>query len=182
MSELRGQTVVIRPIELRDVEPIVAAREETPEVGTPAVGPIGEAAREQLRRQVQRRPTLEDGGFVSYVIEVDGAVVGDIQARAPKHGFPPGVCEIGISLFGAERGKGLGLEAVELFTRHLLDSGWPRVQASTSVDNVAMRRVLEKAGYTLEGVLHSFAPGEGGDREDYAMYARFQTGDAGDAE
>ena len=45
------------------------------------------------------------------------------------------------------------------------------MQASTSVDNVAMRRVLERLGWELEGVLRSYSPGEGGSREDYAMYA-----------
>lgn len=173
--ELRGAKVVVRPIELRDVEALVESREET--VG---FAPTGDAARAQLRRQVERSPTLDDGGFVSFVIEADGALVGDIQARAPKHGFPGGVCEIGISLFGDQRGKGYGLEAVQLFTEHLLESGWPRVQASTSVDNNAMRRVLDRAGYTFEGVLHSYAPRDGGGRDDYAMYACFWIGDAGD--
>ena len=68
------------------------------------------------------------------------------------------------------RGQGLGLEAVELFTAYLLEHGMARVQASTAVGNAAMRRVLERAGYTFEGVLKSYAPSEAG-REDYAMYA-----------
>jgi RimJ/RimL family protein N-acetyltransferase len=34
-----------------------------------------------------------------------------------------------------------------------------------------MRRVLERLGWELEGVLHAYGPTEGGGREDYAMYA-----------
>jgi RimJ/RimL family protein N-acetyltransferase len=78
---------------------------------------------------------------------------------------------MGITLVARARGKGYGLEAVRLFTEHLLANGWPRVQASTALDNHAMRRVLERAGYGFEGVLRGFAPGDDGAREDYAMYA-----------
>jgi RimJ/RimL family protein N-acetyltransferase len=164
--ELSGTRVCLRPPAAEDVDALVGSRDEDP-----GFAAAGEEARERLLKQIERRPTLEDGGFLSLVIEAAGAVVGDIQARAPKHGFPPGVCEIGITLFAAERGKGYGLESVELFTEHLLANGWPRVQASTAVDNGAMRRVLERAGYVYEGVLRSFAPTDAGGREDYAMYA-----------
>ena len=166
MVELSGARLRLRPPAAGDVDVLVAGRDEDP-----GFAAAGEEARARLLKEIERKPTLEDGGFLSLVIEVEGAVVGDIQARAPKHGFPPGVCEIGITLFAAERSKGYGLEAVELFTEHLLANGWPRVQASTAVDNGAMRRVLERAGYVYEGVLRSFAPTDAGGREDYAMYA-----------
>jgi RimJ/RimL family protein N-acetyltransferase len=78
-------------------------------------------------------------------------------------------------LFPGARGRGYGLEAVRLITEHLLDSGWHRVQASTSVDNVAMRKVLDRAGYEYEGVLRSYAADDDGGREDYAMYAKTRT-------
>ncbi len=48
------------------------------------------------------------------------------------------------------------------------------MQASTAVVNVAMRRVLERAGYTFEGVFGGYAPGEDG-REAYAMYAEIRS-------
>ena len=166
MVELSGARLRLRPPAAGDVDVLVAGRDEDP-----GFAAAGEEARARLLKEIERKPTLEDGGFLSLVIEVEGAVVGDIQARAPKHGFPPGVCEIGITLFAAERSKGYGLESVELFTEHLLANGWPRVQASTAVDNGAMRRVLERAGYVYEGVLRSFAPTDAGGREDYAMYA-----------
>ena len=46
------------------------------------------------------------------------------------------------------------------------------MQLSTDVDNVAMRRAAEKAGYTLEGVLRGFWPVPEGSPRDYVMYAR----------
>ena len=177
MVELAGPRVRLRPPALADLEALVALHED--DSGT-MTRESGDATREKLRKRIERNPTLEDGGFLSLVVEVDGEPAGDIQARAPQNGFPPGVCEIGISLASGLRGKGYGLEAVELFTTHLLEGGWPRVQASTALDNAAMRRVLERAGYVYEGILHAFAPGDGGTREDYALYARFRSGDNGD--
>jgi RimJ/RimL family protein N-acetyltransferase len=168
---LSGINVSLRAPMPADVDALVASRGDDP-----GFAPQGDAAREQLLKQIERSPTLEDGGFVSFVIEADGELVGDIQARAPKHGFPPGVCELGITLFASARGKGYGREAVRVFTEHLHESGWPRVQASTDVDNHAMRRVLELCGYGYEGVLRSFAPDGSGERRDYAMYASTRTG------
>jgi RimJ/RimL family protein N-acetyltransferase len=155
VTELAGTRVVLRALAPADAEAL-------------ADGP---ESRERLLRQIERRPTLEDGGFLGLAIVADGAVVGDIQARAPKHGFPSGTCEIGITLLPGVRGRGIGSEAVTLLTEHLLAGGWNRVQASTAVDNAAMRTVLERTGYAFEGVLRSYAPGDEG-RDDYAMYAK----------
>jgi RimJ/RimL family protein N-acetyltransferase len=165
--ELTGTRVHLRPLTREDIEPLVAARHGD----ASTFGPSGEDARERLRKQVERNLTLAADGFIELVVERDGELIGDIQARAPKNGFPPGVCEIGITLFEHARGQGVGREAVELFTGHLFDEGVERVQASTAVDNAAMRRVLERLGYTYEGVLRDYAPADDGGREDYAMYA-----------
>lgn len=171
MSDAAETRVRLRQLELGDVDALVAAHDDDPASFSPA----GEEARERLRKQIERKPTLEDGGFLSLGVEADGRLIGDVQARAPKHGFPPGVCEIGITLFPDVRGQGLGRVALSLFTEQLLDAGWARVQASTSVDNVAMRRVLERLGYGFEGVLLAFAPAPDGSRENYAMYAAIRT-------
>jgi RimJ/RimL family protein N-acetyltransferase len=44
------------------------------------------------------------------------------------------------------------------------------VQATTDVDNVSMRRVLEALGFGFEGVLRGFMPDADGPPRDYAMY------------
>ena len=167
MVDIQGTNIRLRSPTLADVNALVAARDADPAT----FGPGGEEGRERLRKQVERSPTLDEGGFVELVVERDGELIGDIQARAPKNAFPPGVCEIGITLFTKARGRGSGREAVELFTDHLFREGLERVQASTAVDNLAMRRVLEHLGYVYEGVLRDFSPADDGSREDYAMYA-----------
>lgn len=167
MTEISGARVLLRSLVADDIEPLVAGGVDDGSLTRRSP----EQLRERLRDLVTRKPTLEDGGFVTLGVEVAGALVGEIQARNPKNCFPPGVCEIGITLFSTARGQGWGAEAVDLFTSHLLRERWERVQAATACDNAAMRRVLERAGYRYEGVLRAFAPGEDGGRADYAMYA-----------
>ena len=163
--------VRLRPLELGDVEALVASHDDDPASFLPA----GDEARERLRKQIERRPTLEDGGFLNLAVEADGRLIGDVQARAPRGAFPPGVCEIGVTLFAGVRGRGFGRDAVALFTEQLFEAGWERIQASTAVDNMAMRRVLERLGYELEGVLRGFSPDADGGREDYVMYATIRS-------
>lgn len=125
----------------------------------------------RLRRMVTTQPTLADHGFWSLAVEHEGALVGDIQTRAPHQGFPPGVCEIGIRLQPRVWGRGIGSQAVQLLTAHLHATGWPRVQASTATTNHGMIRVLDRCGYSYEGILRGYAPDDLGGREDYVMYA-----------
>ena len=53
-------------------------------------------------------------GRIDLGIEVEGGLVGDIQAyQPPDRSLPPAVYEIGVALYDpADRGKGLGTEAV----------------------------------------------------------------------
>jgi RimJ/RimL family protein N-acetyltransferase len=104
-------------------------------------------------------------------VEADDELVGDVQARRSRWALPAGVTEIGIGLFDDAQGRGIGTQALRLFTPYLFEDGFHRVQLSTDVDNVAMRRSAEKAGYTFEGVLRGFWRDDAG-LHDYAMYAR----------
>ena len=74
-------------------------------------------------------------------------------------------------MFATEtRGRGYGTEAVRLLTAHLFSAGGAeRVQGSTDVANVAMRRVFEQLGFVEEGVMRGFMPSDGG-RADYVLY------------
>jgi RimJ/RimL family protein N-acetyltransferase len=61
---------------------------------------------------------------------------------------------IGYMLVQGERGKGYGSEAVQIMVDYLfLHKNIVRVQAETHTANIASQRVLEKAGFTKEGVI-----------------------------
>ena len=66
--------------------------------------------------------------------------------------------EIGYVLAPNERKKGYGSEAVKIIVDYLfLSKELVRVQAITGVDNSASRKVLEKAGFTKEGIIRKSA-------------------------
>ncbi len=111
------------------------------------------------------RSGREVDGFLDLGIEVDGRLVGDVGARNPFGATPPGVYELGITVFdSADRGRGIGREAVGLLTAYLFDQGAERVQATTHVENAAMRGVLRRLGFAEEGVLRAFLPDDAGGR------------------
>jgi RimJ/RimL family protein N-acetyltransferase len=128
-------------------------------------------ARERMRRRIANSGRLV-GGWLDLAIDAEGSLVGEIDARHPPRAMPPGVYELGIALFDEEvRGRGYGTEAIALLTAHLFaELGAERVQASTAVDNSAMRRVFEKLGFAKEGVMRSYMPA-GESRDDYVLYA-----------
>ena len=128
-------------------------------------------AHERMRRRIANSGRLV-GGWLDLAIDAEGSLVGEIDARHPPRAMPPGVFELGIALFDEEvRGRGYGTEAIALLTAHLFaELGAERVQASTAVDNSAMRRVFEKLGFAKEGVMRSYMPA-GESRDDYVLYA-----------
>jgi RimJ/RimL family protein N-acetyltransferase len=132
---------------------------------------FGPAERVELGERIERSGEF-DGTELLLGIQVDGRLAGEVQARQPRMGLPPGVFELGIDLFEeADRGRGLGRTAlIQLLTRLFEHEGAHRVQLTTDVDNKAMRVVSERLGFRLEGVMRSFMPSVDGPH-DYAMYA-----------
>ena len=106
----------------------------------------------------------------NFAIEVAGEAVGGL-------GYVPGTdverysAEVGYWLGEACWGRGIMTEALVLFTRHAFaELGLLRLFALPLADNVASIRVLEKAGYTAEGILRSSCVKFGQPR-DQAIYA-----------
>lgn len=142
---------------------------EAQEMGFPDA--FGPAEREELRERIERSGEF-DGVELLLGIHLDGKLVGEVQARQPRMGLPPGVFEIGIDVFDpAKRGKGIGTQALRLLLTRLFErESAHRVQATTDVDNTAMRALSDRCGLGFEGVMRSFMPSIDGPK-DYAMYA-----------
>ncbi|MEA2499290.1 MAG: hypothetical protein QOH26_1695 [Actinomycetota bacterium] len=164
MTHVIGPRVTLRAFRIEEAELVHRARAID---GEPLVG---QASLTQLKERMARSGRLVEGRL-DLAIEVDGRLVGEVDARQPKYGLPPGVYEIGIGLFSVgDRSRGLGREAFALLTDHLFQAcEAERVQASTWVENIAMRKVLDRLGYTYEGTMRGFMPSSRG-RDDYAMY------------
>lgn len=161
MTTIHGERVTLRPFRPEEIEPAMAhAPAQTAE------------HRSAWRRRLALSGTRTDWEIL-FAVEVDGRLVGDAQARCSDQAMPPGVWEIGLDLWdAADRGRGIGGEVVALLTRHLFArEGAHRVQATTDVENVPMRRALERCGFRLEGVLRGFMPTADGPPRDHVMYA-----------
>jgi RimJ/RimL family protein N-acetyltransferase len=107
----------------------------------------------------------------NFAIEVAGVAVGGL-------GYVPGTdverfsAEVGYWLGEACWGRGIMTEALVLFTRHAFaELGHLRLFALPLADNIASIRVLEKAGYSAEGILCSSCVKFGQPRNQ-AIYAR----------
>jgi ribosomal-protein-alanine N-acetyltransferase len=107
----------------------------------------------------------------NFAIDVEGAAVGGF-------GYVPGTdverysAEVGYWLGEGMWGRGIATEALGLFTRYAFaELRLLRLFALPLADNIASIRVLEKAGYTREGILRSSCVKYAVPR-DQAIYAR----------
>ncbi|MDX6515405.1 MAG: hypothetical protein QOH73_1071 [Gaiellaceae bacterium] len=165
IAELRGERVLLRPLALAEERAVWELR-----TIAGFSGPESPGARERFRDRVKRSGDLTDGKLW-LAVELDGVLVGDVEARQPVDALPPGVFELGIALFPDYQAHGLGPDAVRTLTTHLFsDLGAERVQAGTATWNEAMQKVLERLGFRAEGVMRAFMPASGG-RDDYVLYA-----------
>ncbi|HEU5474506.1 MAG TPA: GNAT family protein [Actinophytocola sp.] len=89
---------------------------------------------------------------------LDGERVGFVNWRLTNPGSAFECVEFGLALWPQWRGQGLGTEAQRLLVNYLFaHTTQNRVQAGTSIDNIAEQRALERAGFTREGVLRGAA-------------------------
>jgi [ribosomal protein S5]-alanine N-acetyltransferase len=168
LVDLLGPRIRLRPF-----------RNDEVEMAWQGLAQQDEAAHPRRRPEEQFRGRLHRSGHVwrgclDLAIDRDGRLVGTIQARTrPRQTLPAGVYEIGVILYQPrDRGKRYGAEAVELLTTWLFETGKAaRVQASTDAGNTAMRAVLERLGFQLEGILRGYGALSDGTRSDGALYA-----------
>ena len=108
----------------------------------------------------------KDEGQCFFIEKKDGKKIGVIMHV--KTGGRVGIC---YDLLGDERGKGCGTEAVEMIVDYLfLTKNIVRIQAETDPENKASWRVLEKAGFSKEGLMRKafFSHGQW---KDTALYS-----------
>jgi RimJ/RimL family protein N-acetyltransferase len=116
------------------------------------------------------RVWLAAGTQVALAITVDGALAGSVDLRID--GRDGHTAEIGYWVAAAVRGQGVASTAARL----LSDFGFGtlalrRIELNAAVDNIASRRVAEKAGFEPEGVRRAFRT-VGGVPADFVLYSR----------
>jgi len=150
---LIGERVRLRAVREADLETIFRLREQTPIAG--------EHWRVRLQSDfLERRRFLETGWWSDdrgFLVILDGAdrIVGRIVFFKPT--FYLNAYEIGYRIYQPRnRGKGYGTEAVKLLVDYLFASKpIRRIQAATLSANTASRRILERCGFSLEGIMRA---------------------------
>ena len=145
--ELRGDSVVLRPLAEADVDRIVELGAD-PEVARwwPGLTPkdVGEKARG------------EEKDVVSFAIVVEGDVAGLIQHWEETE---PDYRHAGIDLFlGVPyHDRGLGTDAVRTMARYLIhDLGHHRLTIDPAAENERAIRCYEKVGFKRVGVMREY--------------------------
>lgn len=123
----------------------------------------------QLRRQVRDFPKLlEEGLMIPLLVVADG----EIQGGGGLHHFDweHGQVEIGYWLFTHARGRGTATKTARFLAEYGFSLGLQRVEARVFEGNTASERVLERAGFTREGMLRSMPMRTGG-RADQTLFS-----------
>jgi RimJ/RimL family protein N-acetyltransferase len=119
----------------------------------------------QWRRGWDENGLIGPDGGTLMVVRGDerlGAVVWHRHQITP----PAFSWEIGISMFPRARGRGYGTAAHRLLARYLFaHTTVHRIQAVTDSGNIAEQKVLEKAGFTREGVVRGMGWRDGAWRD-----------------
>jgi len=95
-----------------------------------------------------------EGTREAFAVVEDGEFLG--LALAPRIDRETATAELGYVVSPAARGRGVATEALRQLTAWAFDErGLFRLELMISVDNPASKRVAERSGYVLDGVLRS---------------------------
>ena len=166
---LRGKRIILRLFTEADLEELytldsdLAARGEHFPI---TLHPLAE-----MRKQFKETGWWEEHQGRMVIASRAGKMVGAIVFFRPSPmlvGY-----EIGYVIFRPEdRGKGYMSEALRIFSAYLFElKSIPRLQLGMFKGNAASRKVAEKCGYRIEGVLRhaGFLRGEYRDRETFSL-------------
>jgi RimJ/RimL family protein N-acetyltransferase len=110
---------------------------------------------------------LEPGGH-HFAVEQDGELVASIGLRVDHRGNG----EIGYWCAAEARGRGVVTRCVRRLCRYAFEElELGRLEVVVDPENIASRRVAEKAGFVEEGVLRSHLSHPDGRRRDSVMYS-----------
>jgi aminoglycoside 6'-N-acetyltransferase len=143
---LEGADVVLRPLELGDVEQIAEIQAE------PSVARWwGEPDEVNLRDKAEGRDEA-----VAFAIEADGELAGLIQYYEQNE---PDFRSVNLDIFlgEAHRGRGRGPDALRTLARYLVDQrGHHRLTIDPAAENETAIRAFERAGFRRVGVMREY--------------------------
>lgn len=164
-----GDDVVLRKATEADVPELAPAFLDPAVGGEAGLPPIDEAA---LRTFVREQLPAMDASGQMIPVSIRDATSGTLLGGALFQRIDPfrQKLELGYWLYPDARGQGIATRVVRAMAEHAFASGLARVEAVVRVGNVASERVLERAGFTREGVLRAYLV-QNGERRDATMFS-----------
>jgi RimJ/RimL family protein N-acetyltransferase len=165
---IRARDIILRLPLLDDVDGLLPAftDPETRDAGNlPAFG------REELVASLRELPALAESGRLLPLAAVNAQTREVIGAGMLHHlDAERRIVEIGYWVLPQARGRGIATTIARMLAEHAFSFGVDRVAAYVNVDNSASERVLERAGFTREGVVRSM-PKPDGQRVDKTLFS-----------
>jgi RimJ/RimL family protein N-acetyltransferase len=169
LPTLRDDDLVLRPKVPDDVDALVEACQD-PEIPrwTMVPSPYGRADAKAFIASSANEAAAGTAVNLLAVDAADGRLLGSFSVM--EMGREPGYGEIGYWVTAEARGRGVATRAVRRLVRWAREElGLTRLEILTHKDNLASRRVAEKAGFHDTGRLASAPRGEG-EEPVYAVY------------
>jgi RimJ/RimL family protein N-acetyltransferase len=165
---MRRDGLVFRLPSVDDIETVAPAFSDEALVGE---ANMPQFSAEELHAQFAQLPAVLEQGVILPLVIADGAT-GEIQGGCVMHHFDweKAQIEIGYWLFSHARGRGTATKAARFLAEHGFSLGAVRIEARVFVGNTASERVLERAGFTREGILRSM-PRRAGGRADMTVFS-----------
>ena len=165
---IRAGDVLLRTPVLDDVDALLPAFQD-PELRE--AGNLPDFGRDELLTSLESLPELAESGRLLPLTAVDAETGEAIGAGMLHHlDAERKIVEIGYWVLPDARGRGLATTIARLLAEHAFALGIERVAAYVNVGNTASERVLERAGYTREGVVRSM-PKPDGRRVDKTLFS-----------
>jgi RimJ/RimL family protein N-acetyltransferase len=165
---LRARDVILRFPSLDDVDAILPAFTD---LEIRDAGNLPEFGREELVASLRDLPLLAERGRLLALAALD-AETGEVIGGGMLHHLDAErrIVEIGYWVFPPARGRGVATTIARMLAEHAFSLGVERVAAYVNVGNTASERVVERAGFTREGVVRSM-PKPDGRRVDKTLFS-----------
>ena len=145
--------------------PVFQDKSIADEANLPPLGP------EELRAYISSVPQLLENSTLLPLVIADAEsrrILGGMALHA--FNWQLGQIEIGYWLLEDARGRGVATRAARFAAEYGFSLGADRIEARVFVGNTASERVLERAGFTREGVIRSL-PRRWGGRSDMTLFS-----------
>ena len=165
---LRTGNVILRFPSLDDVDGILPAFAD-PELRE--AGNLPAFDRDALIASIGELPKLAEIGRLLALAALH-AETDEVIGGGTLHHLDPErrIVEIGYFVLPPARGRGVATTIARMLAEHALSLGIERVAAYVNVGNIASERVVERAGFTREGVVRSM-PKPDGRRVDKTLFS-----------